>query len=117
MVASAAAPADGRVEKRRLRPDVLRPRSSVSCALARLRSPLYCYRVSRESEVAAPDTTIHRGRARHSDRSTCKKALAHRKLRRVWLALALERADAVRSRNAIGAIHRVAFRPSDPPSR
>ena len=40
-VASAAAPADGRVEKRRLRPDVLRPRSSVSCALARLRSPLY----------------------------------------------------------------------------
>ena len=32
-----AAPADGRVEKRRLRPDVLRPRSSASCALARLR--------------------------------------------------------------------------------
>jgi hypothetical protein len=109
MAASAAAPADGRVEKRRLRLDVLRPRSSVSCTLARLRSPLYCYRVSRESEVAAPDTTIHRGRARHQ-----KAALAHRKPRRAWLAVALERADAVRSRNAIGAIHRVAFRPCDP---
>ena len=36
---SGAAPADGRAEKRRLRPDDLRPRSSVSCALARLRSP------------------------------------------------------------------------------
>ena len=37
----AAAPADGRAEKRRLRPDVLRSRSSASCALARLRSPFY----------------------------------------------------------------------------
>ena len=77
MVASAAAPADGRVEKRRLRPDVLPSRSSapaaqMSCALARLRSPLYCYRVSRESEVAATDTTVHRGRARYSSRRRSK---------------------------------------------
>jgi hypothetical protein len=32
------------------------------------------------------------------------------------MGVALERADAVRSRNAIGAIHRVAFGPCDPPS-
>ena len=123
------APADGRVEKRRLRPDGLRARSSVSCAVARLRSPLYWLTpITRVGGRPAP-TRLSAAEWRGTD---CGTVRAHSRSLRCsesgwpwpWSepTRGVPRPRSGRastpstgpSRNARGAIPRVDFRPCDP---